>query len=208
MPKYLEIAGEKKRGPEWTCLNVYDAPGCVKQDMTDLPIKSPDNNYDGVYSEHFIEHLYWYQGINFFNEMYRVMKPGGVMRHVWPSHELVELLVSDRDLPLHMMMFVENYYKIYIEKYQFAPPEYKTKSKREACALGLLHQGGEHRYLWGLEELIDTLENLGFVNVIASGYGKSKVPFLDNLEKNSQMRALHSSIIEATKPKESEDEKL
>lgn len=36
-----------------------------------------DNSVDEVYSRHFVEHLTGVERIHFFNELYRVLKPGG-----------------------------------------------------------------------------------------------------------------------------------
>ena len=92
--KFLEIAAGRKRGLNWDAVrDVADpAKGVEKYDMTDLPMKGVlDNTYNGVYSEHFIEHLTKEEGLNYFKEMYRVMTPGGIVRSIWPPMEFVEL---------------------------------------------------------------------------------------------------------------------
>ena len=99
--KLLEIAAGAKRGLNWDAVrDVADpAKGVEKCDLTKLPMKGVwEDTYNGVYSEHFIEHLTKDQGINFFNEMMRIMKPGGVIRSIWPPMEFVEWLRQDNDL--------------------------------------------------------------------------------------------------------------
>ena len=76
MATYLEIAAEKPRGLNWSVVNLADHDGVESQDLTDLPTTFLDEEFNGIYSEHFIEHLYKYQGINFFKEALRIMKPG------------------------------------------------------------------------------------------------------------------------------------
>ena len=98
MATYLEIAAEKPRALNWSVVNLADHDGVENQDLTDLPTSFLDEEFNGIYSEHFIEHLHRYQGINFFKEALRIMKPGGTIRTVWPSQEIVEWLVSDEDL--------------------------------------------------------------------------------------------------------------
>ena len=96
--RYLEIAAERKRGPEWTALRdveKYDKSGVEVYDMTNLPIKGyEDNTFDGIYSEHFIEHIFKYQGLNYLKECLRLLKPGGIVRTIWPPYDFVEKLIS------------------------------------------------------------------------------------------------------------------
>ena len=84
MGKFLEVAAERPRGLNWEVMNLATHAGVVKGDATNLPLPYNDNEFFGVYSEHFIEHLFKYQGINFFKDVLRILKPGGVVRTVWP----------------------------------------------------------------------------------------------------------------------------
>lgn len=43
-----------------------------------------DNSVEEVHCAHFIEHLTWPQRIWFFNQLYRVMKPGAKCTLIWP----------------------------------------------------------------------------------------------------------------------------
>lgn len=45
----------------------------------------PDSTVDGVYSEHFFEHLTQAEGLGFLRECRRVLKPGGVVRIAMPD---------------------------------------------------------------------------------------------------------------------------
>ena len=67
MAKYLEVAGKADRGLNWDSVRDEPYPGVMVYDMRNLPMKGVvDNTYDGIYSEHFIEHLTKDEGINFF----------------------------------------------------------------------------------------------------------------------------------------------
>ena len=204
--KYLEIAAERKRSKEWIAVRdveKYDNSGVQKYDMTNLPMKGvPDNAFDGVYSEHFIEHIFKYQGIDFFKEMLRVLKPGGIIRTVWPPYEFVEKLVSNKELEKHEKEFVDHYHQFYVVRHKFAPRGFKHKSKREQCALGLLYQNGENRCVWSIKEMKEALTELGYVDVQELSYMKSNLEAFNNIETNCRIRAAHSAIIEARKPKE------
>ncbi len=204
MARYLEIAAENPRGLNWTVMNLADNfkphSGVSDGDATNIPMPYNDNEFDGIYSEHFIEHLYKYQGINFFVDCLRMLKPGGTIRTVWPPYEFVEKLVSGEQLNEQEKAFVEHYYNFYVVKEKFSPPNNGHRSKREQCALGLLHQKGQHLYIWSIIEMIETLKSLGFVSVKQKPYMQSGVMDFNNIDTPGQVRALHSAVVEAEKP--------
>ena len=174
MPKYLEIAASKKRNLNWDAVRDVPVPGGLVYDMRKLPMQGVSaNTYNGVYNEHFIEHLEKDEGINFFKEMYRVMLPGGTIRTVWPPMEFVNWLKSNEDLTNHW--FVRHYYDF-------------------------LWQGGEHKHLWYKQEMIDSLKELGYHNVKEFSYQKSQVSDFRNIDTPGDIRAFHSAVIEAQKP--------
>lgn len=201
MYKYLEVAAAKRRGKDWLGVRDVAMDGCQKYDMTNLPMKGvPDQSLEGIYSEHFIEHLFKYQGINYFKEAYRILKPGGVIRTVWPPYEFVEKLVSDEPLSEKEQLFVNHYYPFYVQRHNFAPKGSEHKSKREQCALGLLYQNGEHRYLWPIREFIETCKDIGFINVREMPYNESLMSAFNNIETPCKIREAHSAIVEAVRP--------
>jgi predicted SAM-dependent methyltransferase len=196
--RYLEIAASRKRGLNWDGVRDVPAPGCEIYDMTNLPMRGigPDT-YDGIYSEHFIEHLYKFQGINFLKECLRIMKPGGTLRTVWPPYEVVEWLTSELDLTDNE--FVKHYYNFYIVKHGFAGRGNEHRRIQDQVAIGLLHQAGEHKYLWSEKELTDTLRSLGYVDVKKCEYGKSSLAEFNGIDTPGQIRAMHSVVLEARK---------
>jgi ubiquinone/menaquinone biosynthesis C-methylase UbiE len=200
MGQFLEVAAEKTRGLNWTSTNIAKHSGVDRVDMRDLPTKYKDNSFDGIYSEHFIEHLYKYQGINFFKEAFRILKPGGTIRTVWPPYEFVEHLVSDEPLTGDEEYFCANYHNFYVLKHKFAPPGNKHRSIREQCALGLLYQNGEHLYVWPKQEMMETLKDIGFKRVKEYKYQESGVLEFKGIDTPGHIRALHSAVVEATKP--------
>ena len=48
----------------------------------------PDNNFDFVCSEHFLEHLFIDEALELLKECHRILKPGGVVRIVTPDADL------------------------------------------------------------------------------------------------------------------------
>ena len=199
MAKYLEVAGKADRGLNWDSVRDEPNPGVMVYDMRNLPMKGVvDNTYDGIYSEHFIEHLTKDEGINFFKEAIRIMKPGGVIRTVWPPRDFVDFLNSSQDLSDHP--FVKHYYDFYIVREKFAPPGTEHLSKQKQCAEGLLWQKGEHKYLWYKHEMVETLKSLGYKMVQEYAYMGSGVAAFRSIDTPGQIRAMHSAVIEATAP--------
>lgn len=196
--RFLEIAANKNRGLNWDSVRDKPTPGGMVYDLRKLPMKGvQDNTYNGIYNEHFIEHLEKEEGINFLKEMLRVLTPGGTLRTVWPSMDFVDFLRSDEDLSDHF--FVKHYHPRYVVKHKFAPPGNEHKSLQEQCALGLLHQNGEHKYLWYKKELMDQLNDIGFVKVKEFKYQKSGLMYFNNIDTPGQIRAVHSTVVEACK---------
>ena len=201
MARYLEIAAKGKRGLNWDGVRDEPYPGCMVYDMTKLPMRNvSDNTYDGVYSEHFIEHLTKEQGEDYLFEMFRIMKPGGIIRTVWPPHEFIDKLLSEQKLTPDEEYFCTHYHGFYVVKHGFCPKEHRNKSIREQCAHGLLWQNGEHKYVWYKKELMDKLKELGYKMVKEYDYMKSGCADFRNIDTPGQIRALHSAVVEATKP--------
>lgn len=186
MPRYLEIPANDKRDLNWDALHSVE--------------NVLDNTYDAAYSEHFITHLYKYQGISFLKEIYRVLKPGGLIRIVWTPYEFISKLVSDRPLSTDEETFVEGYYHFYILQEKHSPSGYHNKSKREQCALGLLHKKGQQLCMWTKQEMIDELDNIGFVKIKEHIYRESRSDKFENIDIYGKVRRVHSAVIEAEKP--------
>lgn len=203
MSRYLEIAAGFKRGLNWDAVRDVADPekGVEKYDMRDLPMKGVlDNTYNGVYNEHFIEHLEKDDGIAFLKEMFRVLKPGGTIRTVWPPREFVDKLLGNWTLSEDEEHFCKHYHAFYVVKHGFCPEEYRNESIRVQCAHGLLWQQGEHLYVWSKAELIDKLKELGFINVREHQYMNSRVADFKGIDTPGKIRALHSAVVEAQKP--------
>jgi predicted SAM-dependent methyltransferase len=58
-------------------------------DLTKFPYPFKDESIDAIFSSHFIEHLDGIERMQFFNECYRILKPGGKMRHLHPYYKSV-----------------------------------------------------------------------------------------------------------------------
>lgn len=198
--KYLEIAPERKRGENWDGIsNSVDYPECIYYDLRNLPIHNIEvNTYDVIYNEHFIEHLTRDEGVEFFKEMFRILKNGGTIRVVWPSMDFIDYLKSDK------CSIDDEFVNLYLKNLDFyprwKPKGIQNESLQNQCALTLLYQGGEHKHLWYKNEMIKMLIELGFENVSELPYNQSNHIVLNGIDKNERLRELHSTVIEAVKP--------
>lgn len=61
----------------------------VIHNLTVFPYPFEDESVDVLFSSHFIEHLDGIERMKFFDECYRILKPGGKMRHVHPYYKSV-----------------------------------------------------------------------------------------------------------------------
>lgn len=135
-----------------------------------------DNSFDFVFSEHFIEHLSLEEGIFYFTEMYRILKPGGVIRTAAP------------DLDLSIDQFINDSWRE-----DFAKNNIPSDTRCEM--LNLTMRGWGHLYIYNYEDMKLRLEKIGFKNIERKELYKSNYPELCNIE----IRWASFLIVEAIK---------
>lgn len=83
MKLYLGAGKDRKEG--FTHVDSHSFEGIDV--VTDLRYRFPfqDNSVDVVYSQDFMEHLPTESKIHVINEIWRVLKPGGIMEHFIPN---------------------------------------------------------------------------------------------------------------------------
>lgn len=144
--------------------------------MLDLryPLNCDDNVWDGVFSEHTLEHLYPNQALQLLNELYRTMKPGAWLRLTVP------------DL------------KKYVKYYCGEKVHEKFHNWQTGCeAIRTLTQDHIHLSVWDSELLTMYLEKVGFINVKEVVYMQGTDQLL---LKDEPRRAWESLYMEAQKP--------
>lgn len=134
----------------WTNVNFFSFAWIINKKrkeadwMLDLryPLKCADNVWDGVFSEHTIEHLSPYDAKGFLKELHRTMKDGAGIRIVVPDLEK------------------------YIQYYNGDMPD-KEFERRPSAAEWMrnLTQNWWHRSLWDFDLMRKLLEEIGFKNV-------------------------------------------
>jgi len=123
------------------------------------PFNCPDNVWDGVFTEHTIEHLYPNQVNNLLTELFRTMKDGAVIR------------ISVPDLEKYINFYTENFsngdYSHFHKHYQLGVE-----------AIRDLTQNYFHRSVWDAELLTMIMEGVGFHNVQQRKYKKGENTYL------------------------------
>tara|TARA_B100000900_G_scaffold401425_1_gene406100 strand:- start:2426 stop:3259 length:834 start_codon:yes stop_codon:yes gene_type:complete len=106
-----------------------------------------DNTFDVVYSSHFIEHIPVDQIELFFDDVYRILKPGGLIRLVTPDLE-----------------FLNNEYKINYDKKAFKKANFITSLTIDQCVRsvsgGKLKKDMDNFYNSNDTEMIDYIKLL------------------------------------------------
>jgi predicted SAM-dependent methyltransferase len=144
------------------------------------PFPFPDARFEGVYSEHFFEHLTPEEGTRFLGECYRVLRAGGVLRLSVPDGELyVRRYFDDRAWMLSL----------------------KRRGLRFRTPMEVLNevfrQRYEHQYTYDFETLALALRSAGFVDVTRVGFGEGLLPAL---QIDQPSRRFESLYVEARHP--------
>jgi predicted SAM-dependent methyltransferase len=144
--------------------------------MLDLrfPLNCDDNVWDGIFSEHTLEHLYPDHALQLLKELYRTIKPGAWLR------------ISVPDL------------KKYVKYYCGEEVHELFNRWQTGCeAIRTLTQDYGHLSVWDSTLLAKFLKEAGFINVqeVFFMQGTDKL-----LLKDQQDRAWESLYMEAQKP--------
>lgn len=133
-----------------------------------------DNYWDGIFTEHTIEHLYPEQVRKLLKELWRTLMPGGWIR------------ISVPDL------------KKYVDYYNGSNTDAKfLRWKFKASAIRQLTQGSGHLSVWDEDLLGAVLKDVGFVNIkrVSFRQGSDR-----RLLKDGYEREWESLYVEAQKP--------
>jgi predicted SAM-dependent methyltransferase len=145
--------------------------------MGKMPFK--DNRFEGVFSEHFFEHLIPEHAKLFLSQCLRVLKPGGVLRLSVPDGEL----------------YLDRYFNDHEWMMQRRPQV--TPRTRMAIVNEVFRQGFEHQYCYDFETMKVVLEEAGFKDIRRVDFHTSNIP---ELLIDQESRKFESLYVEAIKP--------
>jgi predicted SAM-dependent methyltransferase len=141
------------------------------------PMKCKSNYWDGIFTEHTIEHLHPLDDYNLFKELFRTLKPGCWLRISVPS---LDKILEEKTLDNE-------------EEYNLRRRDYSSRAEM----IWSLTQNWGHLSVWDSELLPKFLKDVGFVNVKEVKFG---VGTDSRLIKEQSERKHESLFIEAQKP--------
>ncbi len=147
---------------DWWNVDIRPFPG-IDQVM-DVTKPWPFNGLEYVYGEHFLEHLSLEGASAFINNVWKSLKPGGVIRLSTPSLEWV--------LSSHFNLSETN-------------PQRRIDS---TFSINRAFHGWGHQFLYSKDFLQSLLDNLGWQKVVFCEYGKSQHSNLTNIERHGKYR--------------------
>jgi predicted SAM-dependent methyltransferase len=150
------------------------------------PLPFPTESATHIFIEHCVEHVSYHEAVRFFNEAFRVLRPGGVLRVTVPSIERVALSEN------------VDYFR-WVHKQGWAP----TPDKQGAVHAMIWCHG--HQMAWTSLLMRLTLQHTGFDDVYESAPGVSRNPTMESLEGHGKVigeafNTLESICFEGTKP--------
>lgn len=141
------------------------------------PLKCSDNTFDGVFTEHTIEHLYPDDAKRLLKEIYRILKPSSIIRITVP------------DLEKYVDFYNKEYNDIDVREFQ---KRYKTG----CCGIRNMTQNYFHFSVWDFEEIKKYLEDVGFRDIKKMKYGTTQD---EKLNLDLKDRAWETLYVEARK---------
>lgn len=156
-PILLHIGAGTQHLEGWLNLDVRPLPGVDL--VADVTQGLAVSRADAVYAEHFLEHLWPDQALDFLTEVRRVLGRRGRLRlstpnldWVWRSHYVLEET---------------------------------TERKRDfALMINRAFRGWEHKFLWNREMLERALTAVGFRSLEWHRYGESESPLFAGIERH------------------------
>lgn len=153
----LELGSGAKKGKNgWTTIDIWGAD--INHDLR-KGIPLPDNSVDRIYTSHMFEHIPYKSLLNFINECFRVLKPGGELSVCVPN--------------------AKHYIKAYVngEKFQpvgkgYGPALVDTGSFIDQLNY-IAYMDGQHNYMFDEENLINTLKKAPFSSVYLRNFDET-----------------------------------
>jgi predicted SAM-dependent methyltransferase len=184
----LQVGSGGTRLPGW--LNSDLLQGDIYLDLGRL-LPLPNAAFKYVFSEHVIEHISERQGKQLLGELYRILRPGGVVRITTPDLKKIIAIYEDRN-PV-----------IAREAYARFLDHMTGKHHERACQIfnDYMHLWG-HLYVYDEADLVAKMREAGFEGVVRLEPGQSSHPKLTNVEHHGLpwQNDAEAMCVEGTKP--------
>ncbi|MBK5284703.1 MAG: methyltransferase domain-containing protein [Bacteroidia bacterium] len=149
-----------------------------------------DNSVKAIFTEHFIEHLDYDVEIPLlFSDMYRVIKPGGIIRIIVPDAEkyMRAYLQSGWNELEKVRPLIDNHVDYYSKK---------TMNTKMELVNFVFRQDYQHKFAYDFETLKYKLAEAGFKKIVQQNFNQSLNP---ELIIDTPERASESLYVEAVR---------
>ncbi|HMQ75511.1 MAG TPA: methyltransferase domain-containing protein [Flavobacteriales bacterium] len=177
--RFLDVGCGTNTHAEFVNLDYIWSPGIdVCWDIVRRTYPFPDGRFEGIYTEHCLEHIPLEACERNLREFHRMLKPGGRVRIVVPDGEMLIDIYKDRRNGGSRRMPHEDGYDTMMQ-----------------CINGVFRNHG-HLFIYDLETMKLLLERSGFRNVERMAYKQGHEAALIN---DSEVRSRESLYVEAVK---------
>lgn len=167
-------------------------PSVMHLDAT-KPFPFEDGKFDYIYSEHFIEHISYQDGIRMLQECYRVLKHDSTIRIATPNLQFLIDLYQDRESrnsAEYIQWATDNFI-------QYAP--YHDAS----FVLNNFFRGFGHLFIYDESTLCASLRHAGFTSIVKCDINRSEDIGMQSLEhvgrRPPSFYRLETMVLEARK---------
>jgi predicted SAM-dependent methyltransferase len=185
VPGWLNIGLFPQETIPYGTIAVQGQSKILNWDMTkDMVL--PGNSIKHIFASHFIEHLTFYDAINFYKRCYEILEPGGIVRFSCPD----------------LGLWIKNYTKGNTKFFnQYKDTYFGDKGNNIAFTKGQIFMGSlflwNHKWAYDFESLKEVLERVGFRSIKKHSLHKGEMPELKKIEPKE--RQFESLYVEAKK---------
>ena len=148
-------------------------------------IPLPDNNFQGIFTEHCLEHISFVGVCKLLQEFKRLLKPGGLLRIVVPDAELY--------LDIYQSLKSGS-----VRNFPYGMPQHPGSVQgTPMMAINAVFRDHGHLYAYDFETMANMLTYAGYEQITRQDFNYGSDP---KLLIDSKYRACESLYIEAQKP--------
>jgi predicted SAM-dependent methyltransferase len=183
---YMNLGSANDRLDGYVAVDFFSNSAGYGADLR-YPLLIDDAVFDGIFTEHTLEHLNYKEVARILSECQRTLKPGGIIRIIVPD----------------LSLFVENYASDNRSWFQdwerevLKPRGRSMISPMEAFSFETQEHG--HRSAWDFETMKVFLTRAGFTGICKCTFGKGSDARLLQ-DKDAVDRTMISLYVEARKP--------
>ena len=190
---YMNLGSADDRIPGYVAVDFYSPNVGYGADLR-YPLMIDDAVFDGIFTEHTLEHLNYAEVTRILGECHRILKPRGIIRVIVPDLSIfVENYVSNN----------ESWFREW-EREVLQPRGRSMISRMEA--LSFVTQEYGHRSAWDFETMEKFLIGAGFTEIQKRAFRAGSDPLLLQ-DKDTPDRKMLSLYVEARKPSSSAPER-